>query len=84
MVAEPVYTEKFERAVRKLKDAALKERVRKQAGEILERPDIGKPLRFDRKGERSVWVPPFRIIYSWEGNTVTFLNFDKRDVVYRK
>ena len=84
MVAEAVYTERFERAVKKLKDAALKERVKSQAGKILERPGIGKPLRFDLKGERSVWVPPFRIIYSWEGNTVTFLNFDKRDRDYRR
>ena len=83
MVAEAVYTNAFERAVRKIKDAAIKERVKNQVAEILERPDIGKPLKFERKGERSVWIPPFRIIYSIEGNTVYFLDFDKRGRVYR-
>ena len=83
MVADAVYTEAFKRAVRKIKDGAVKERVKRQVEEILEKPDVGKPLRFDRKGERSVWVPPFRIIYSVDGNTVYLLDFDKRDRVYR-
>ena len=83
MVADAVYTEAFKRAVKKIKDGAIKERVKTQVAEILEKPDIGKPLRFERKGERCVWVPPFRIIYSIEGNTVYLLDFDKRDRVYR-
>lgn len=80
---DAVFTDSFKRAVRKIKDASVKERVKGQVKEILSRPDIGKPLRFQRKGERSVRVPPFRIIYAVDGNTVYFLDFDKRDKVYR-
>jgi mRNA-degrading endonuclease RelE of RelBE toxin-antitoxin system len=83
MVKEVVYTKMFERAVRKIKDASIKERVKKQVEEIIQKPDIGKPLRFDKKGERTVWVPPFRILYAWENETIYFLDFDKRDKVYR-
>jgi mRNA-degrading endonuclease RelE of RelBE toxin-antitoxin system len=83
MVRNVVFTNSFERAIKKLKDASLKERVKKQIAEIVERPEIGKPLRFQKKGERTVRVPPFRIIYSWEGDTVYLLDFDKRDKVYR-
>jgi len=83
MVAVAVFANNFERAVRKLNDNAIKERIKRQVAEILERPDIGKPLRFDMKGERCVYVPPFRIIYAVQGNTVYFLDFDKRDRVYR-
>lgn len=83
MVADAVYTDAFERSVRKIKDAAVKGRVKDKIKEILARPAIGKPLRFERKGERSVRVPPFRIIYALQGNTVYFLDFDKRDRVYR-
>ena len=83
MVMAAVFTDAFERSVRKIKDASIKERVKDQVKEIVSRPDIGKPLRFQRKGERSVRVPPFRIIYAVEGNTVYFLDFDKRDKVYR-
>jgi len=83
VVSRVVYSTAFEKAVKKLRDVALKERVKKQVAEIVERPDIGKPLKFQRKGERSVWVPPFRIIYAWQGDTVYLLDFDKRDEVYR-
>ena len=51
--------------------------------EIIEKPEIGKPLKFNRRGERSVRIPPFRIIYAVEGNAIYFLDFDKRDKVYR-
>ncbi|VVC71972.1 ParE toxin of type II toxin-antitoxin system, parDE [uncultured archaeon] len=84
MVKNAVFTAAFEKAVRKIGDAAVKERVKRQIREILERPEIGKPLRFQRKGERSVRVPPFRIIYSFQGDTVYFLNFGARDKIYRK
>ena len=83
MVMEAVFTDAFERSVRKIRDASVKERVKGHVRKILLRPAIGKPLRFQRKGERSVRVPPFRIIYAVEGSTVYFLDFDKRDEVYR-
>ncbi len=83
MVKQVVVASSFERAIRKLKDAALKERVKRQIAEIVERPGIGKPLRFQKKGERTVRVPPFRIIYAWEGDTIYLLDFDKRDRIYR-
>jgi mRNA-degrading endonuclease RelE of RelBE toxin-antitoxin system len=83
MVKNVVFTNSFERAIKKLKDAALKERVKRQIEEIIKRPDMGKPLRFKKKGERVVRVPPFRIIYAYEGDTIYLLDFDKRDRIYR-
>ena len=83
MVVGAIFTDAFERAVRNVKDAAVKKRVKNQIKEILERPEIGKPLKFQRKGERSIRIPPFRIIYALQGNTIYFLDFDKRDRVYR-
>jgi len=82
MVKNIVFTSAFERSIRKLKDAAVKERIKKRIAEIIERPEIGKPLRFEKKGERSVRLPPFRIIYALHGDTIYFLDFDKRDKVY--
>lgn len=83
MVKTVVFTNSFERSIKRLKDAALKERVKRQIAEIAGRPEIGKPLKFQKKGERAVRVPPFRLIYAWEGDTVYLLDFDKRDRVYR-
>ncbi len=83
MVKSVVFTNSFERTIKKLKDVALKERVKRQIAEIIEKPEIGKPLRFQKKGERVVRVPPFRIIYAYEGDTIYLLDFDKRDRIYR-
>lgn len=83
MVITVEYAKPFRKAIRKLKDAALKERVKKKVAEITERPDIGKPLGNRLKGARSVYVPPFRITYILVGSNLTFLDFDNRDKIYR-
>jgi len=82
VVGEIIYTRKFERAMRKIRDASVAHRVKTQIEEIISRPDIGKPLAHDMKGERSCWVPPFRIVYSYFQNRLIFLNFRNRDDVY--
>ncbi len=78
-----VWTEKFERELKKTKDRALKSRVRKQIEKILETTEAGKPLRFQLKGERSVYVPPYRIIYAVEDDTLYLLRFEHRKTVSR-
>lgn len=82
MVTEAVFTDDFERSVKKIRDSLLKERVKSQIRKIISHPDVGKPLRFQRKGERSVRIPPFRLIYAVEGSTIYFLDFGKRDEIY--
>lgn len=84
MVTSVVRTDRFEHAVRKLKDAARKERIKRQIDEIVKRPDIGKSLRHQLKGELTVWVPPFRITYAVVDDTLYFLDFRKRDESYRR
>ena len=84
MVSAVVYTDKFERAVRKLKDAAWQARIKKQISEIIERPEIGTSLRHQLKGEKAVRVPPFRISYAVVDDTLYFLDFRKRDTAYRR
>jgi len=81
-VTEAVFTDDFERSVKKIRDSLLKERVKSQIRKIISHPDVGKPLRFQRKGERSVRIPPFRLIYAVEGSTIYFLDFGKRDEIY--
>ncbi len=77
-----VWTEKFERELKKTKDRDLKNRVRKQIEKILENPEAGKPLRFQLKGEHSVYVPPYRIIYAVEDDTLYLLRFEHRKTVH--
>lgn len=53
----------FERAIRKLKDGALKERLKKQIEKIVQSPEVGKPMRYTRKDTREVRIHPFRLAY---------------------
>ncbi len=82
-IRQVVWTKKFERELRKLKDRAVKNRVKKQIEKILENPETGKPLRFHLTGERSVYIPPYRLIYSVQGETLYLLRFEHRKAVYR-
>jgi mRNA-degrading endonuclease RelE of RelBE toxin-antitoxin system len=80
-MVEVIFTEKFEREFKKA-DASIKEKAKKQMDKIIENPETGKPLRYDLKGERTVYVKPFRIIYSFFNNTIYFLCFEHRGMVY--
>ncbi len=53
----------FEKIFGKIKDAGLKERIKKQIAKIIEFPEIGKPMRHSRKGTREVYISPFRLSY---------------------
>jgi len=78
-----VYTEKFEKEIKKL-DNSIKEKAIKQIKKIIENPETGKPLRYNLKGERTVYVWPFRILYTYFENTIYFLRFEHRKDVYEK
>ena len=80
-MVEVIYTEKFERGFKKT-DTSIKQQAVKQINKIIVSPEIGKPLQYDLKGERTVYVKPFRIIYSFFNNTIHFLRFEHRKDVY--
>jgi mRNA-degrading endonuclease RelE of RelBE toxin-antitoxin system len=83
IITEVVWTKKFERELRKLRDKTIRDRVKQQIEKILDNPETGKPLRFALKGERSVYVSPYRLIYAVQGATLYLLRFEHRKVVYR-
>jgi len=79
-----VATEKFEKDVKRIRDKGLRERLEKQIRKIIEEPASGKPLRYDLKGERTVYVKPYRLIYAVDGDRLILLRFKHRSVVYEK
>jgi len=83
VIREVVWTARFERELRKLRDKAVKDRVKKQIEKVLDSPEIGKLLRFALKQERSIYVPPHRLIYAVQGETLYLLRFEHRKAVYR-
>lgn len=62
-------------------DNFLLEKIKKQITKILQNPQIGKPLRYKR-GERSLYIKPFRLIYTIRGNELILLKFNHRKKVY--
>lgn len=83
IVRSVVWTKKFERELRKVRDGELKARVKKRIEEIVGSADIGKPLRFELKGERSIHIAHYRIVYAVQGDTLYLLRFEPREEVYR-
>ncbi len=81
-MVEVIWTDDFREEVQKIRDGLLKERVKKQIAKIVDDPDRGKPLRFDMKSERTIYVKPFRLIYSVTGNKIYLLRFEHRKGVY--
>lgn len=76
-----IYTEHFKEDFKKA-DKSVKDKAIKQIEKIITSPDVGKLLRHNLKGERTVYVKPFRIIYSYFGDSIYFLRFEHRKVVY--
>ena len=72
---------RFQKEIEKLKDAALKERIRKQIAKVVADPETGKPMRYARKGTREVYVPPFRISYGYlkDEEKLVFLDIYHKD-----
>lgn len=71
----------FEKRFRKIKNQSLKGRLKKQIAKIIDTPEIGKPMRYARKGTMELYVPPFRVSYAYfkDQNKVVFLDFYHKD-----
>ncbi|MBL7118096.1 MAG: type II toxin-antitoxin system RelE/ParE family toxin [Candidatus Syntrophoarchaeum sp.] len=75
------YDHLFEKKIKKIKDNLLKSKVKKQISKIIDSPEIGKPMRYARKGTREVYVPPFRLSYLYieKENKIVFLDMYHKD-----
>lgn len=75
------YSPNFSRILKKIKDSALKEKVKGQIRKILENPEVGKPMKHARKGTRELYVDPFRLSYAYlkEEGRVIFLDLYHKD-----
>ncbi len=75
VILDPFFKKKFQ----KIKSNAIKERVIKQLSKIKENPEMGKPMRFVRKGTRELYIPPFRLSYRVDGNVIYILDLYHKD-----
>ena len=75
------YDPLFKKSVKKIKDELLKLKIKKQIAKIVENPDIGKPMRYSRKGTREVYISHFRLSYMYLKNEdkIVFLDLYHKD-----
>jgi mRNA-degrading endonuclease RelE of RelBE toxin-antitoxin system len=55
----------FLKRISKIRDNLVKDKIRKLIEKIIENPEIGKPMKYSRKGTREVYIPPFRLAYAY-------------------
>jgi len=58
----------FLKTISKIKDNSIRERVKKQIKKIIANPEVGKPMKYGRKGTRELYIKPFRISYTYIKN----------------
>ncbi len=78
-MVEVIFDPDFKKDFKKIKDNLTKEKIIKQISKIKTNPGIGKPMMYGRKGTRELYVPPYRISYILEGETVYILSLYHKD-----
>ena len=73
------FVKRFLKKISKIKDKAFREQVDKQIEKISDNPEIGKPMQYNRKGTRELYIKPFRLSYSYlkNNNIVYILDYHK-------
>ncbi|MBL7059321.1 type II toxin-antitoxin system RelE/ParE family toxin [Candidatus Pacearchaeota archaeon] len=70
----------FIKQIKKL-DSFNQLKLEKQIRKIVENPNVGKPLKYKRN-ERTLYIKPFRLIYSIGNNEIILLKFEHRKSIY--
>jgi addiction module RelE/StbE family toxin len=79
-VVEVIFDPNFKKDFKKIKDKSVKEKIIKQVSKIRDNPEIGKPMRFDRKGTRELYISPWRLAYKVEGEIVYIIALYHKDL----
>ena len=68
----------------KKKDPVLHEKIMKKVLQIIEKPELYKPLKYVKERTRRVHINPFVLTFEIEENAVKFLAIEHHDKAYRK
>jgi len=76
-----IFDKDFQKTIEKVKDNVFKEQVKKQIEKIINNPEIGKPMMYNRKGTRELYVGHFRLSYKYhyDIDTIEFLEVYHKD-----
>lgn len=74
-----VFDHQFKKDFLKIKDNSVKEKIIKQIAKITANPDIGKPMRYARKGTRELYIKPYRLSYLVQEDMINILDLYHKD-----
>jgi mRNA-degrading endonuclease RelE of RelBE toxin-antitoxin system len=75
------YRQDFLKRIARIGDPVTKERVKRQIEKVVADPEIGKPMRYARKGTREVRITPYRLAYAYlrSEQRIIFLDLYHKD-----
>ncbi len=76
VIFDPDFKKKFS----KVKDKQLKLKIIKQIKKLKENPEIGKPMRYSRKGTRELYISPYRLSYLFKEDIIYLLDLYHKDI----
>ncbi len=79
-MVEVIFDPDFKKDFKKIKDRSIKDKIIKQISKIKDNPEIGKPMRYDRKGTRELYISAFRLSYKVERDMVYILDLYHKDL----
>jgi len=66
------YEISFKKRIKKIKNNQIKDQIKKQILKIVNNHNIGKPMKFSRKGTRELYIKPFRLSYFYQNDEIIF------------
>jgi len=78
-----IFSDEFRKEFKRIKDKQTRLKLIKHLKKLEQLPESGKPLQYKLKGHRSIRIPPFRIIYRVDNNSIIINCFDHRKDVYK-
>lgn len=75
IIFDNYYKKKFD----KINNKELKLKIIKQILKLKENPELGKPMRYSRKGSRELYISPFRLSYLYLEDKIKILDLYHKD-----
>lgn len=76
------YDKLFKKKFKKIIDNSLKQKIITQIKKLNQNPNLGKPMRYTRKGTRELYISPYRLSYKYikKENLLIFLDIYHKDL----
>lgn len=80
-MVKSVFSTSFKKLFSKIKDKSVKKGIIKKFVKIKDNPELGKPMKYSKKGTREVYVGSYRLSYTYvkKEEKIVFLDLYHKD-----